>query len=93
MSKIGSFVIRAASGAVLGAVALTSGPALAKNACDGLPSYGALKAAAPNAVAALRSDGVGLGNEAWATVVNRDGIFVRSPSPAMLSEISGQAAA
>jgi Haem degrading protein HbpS-like len=75
MNKIRSFAILAVSaGAVLGALALTSGPALAASPCAGLPSYGTLKAAAQNAVAALRSNGVGLGNEAWATVVNRDGI-------------------
>ncbi len=74
MTKIRGFAILAASGTVLGVIALTSGPALAKNACDGLPSYADLKSAATQAVADLRTDNVGLGNEAWATVVNREGI-------------------
>jgi len=63
--------ILAASGALLGAVALSSGPALAQ--CEGLPTYADLKLAAQDAVVALQADGVGFGNEAWATVVNRAG--------------------
>jgi uncharacterized protein GlcG (DUF336 family) len=72
MTKTKCFTIVLASAALFGAVALTSGPALAQD-CTGLPSFGDLEKAAKDAVAELRSNGVGLGNEAWATVVNRDG--------------------
>ena len=64
----------AALGTLFCAVTLTTGPALAANRCAGLPSYADLKAAAQAAVTQIQTDGVGLGNEAWATVVNRDGI-------------------
>ncbi len=50
------------------AVAQNNGPA----PCQGLPSYNALKTALQNVVAA--EDNSGLGNDMWATVVNRDGI-------------------
>lgn len=58
----------------LSAIGLIADPALAKPKCTGLPSYTDLKQAAINAVAALQTDAVGLGNEAWASVVNRDGL-------------------
>lgn len=54
---------------VLSAVAAT--PALAQPACGGLPSYDELHTALGEVVG---PDNAGLGNDMWATIVNRDGV-------------------
>ena len=54
------------------AASVASAASAASSACSGLPSFGALKTALQDVVDAGGNGG--LGNDMWATVVNRDGI-------------------
>jgi len=49
--------------------------AIAENDCSGLPSHSELESALQQVVAG--GDNAGLGNDMWATVVNRDGVVCR----------------
>lgn len=49
--------------------------AFAQNDCSGLPSHSELESALQQVVAG--GDNAGLGNDMWATVVNRDGVVCR----------------
>jgi hypothetical protein len=42
--------------------------------CEGLPRHDDLRDALAASVAQIRTDGVGLGNDMWASVVDRDGV-------------------
>ncbi len=53
-------------------LALADGDKGNRNACEGLPSYSALKTALSNVVTAGGNSG--FGNDMWASIVNRDGI-------------------